>query len=193
MTGLSFTIAVGPRQRSHFQVRVPQDSWPNFTVSDSRLSNLEGQVPVFVFPRNRVAQLYPQAMGSLFVASYGSQGYGGGIRPRLRTGWLRCEASSATWNLATNTFTLGPRRKPTENANVSPSTLWTTVLHHFCRQTYLRKISRKYLYRLYTFSYWKRRHTTYKKQEILRRTNRLLPFNTTRTLPRTRLYRVLTQ
>jgi hypothetical protein len=30
-----------------------------------------------------VAQLYPQALGSLFVASYDSQGYGGGIRPRL--------------------------------------------------------------------------------------------------------------
>jgi hypothetical protein len=31
--------------------------------------NLEGQVPVFISPRNRVAQLYPQALGSLFVAS----------------------------------------------------------------------------------------------------------------------------
>jgi hypothetical protein len=28
-----------------------------------------------------VAQLYPQALGSLFVVSYDSQGYGGGIRP----------------------------------------------------------------------------------------------------------------
>jgi hypothetical protein len=27
-------------------------------------SNLEGQVPVFISPRNRVAQLYPQALGS---------------------------------------------------------------------------------------------------------------------------------
>jgi hypothetical protein len=32
--------------------------------------NLEGQVPVFISPRNRVAQLYPQALGSLFVAFY---------------------------------------------------------------------------------------------------------------------------
>jgi hypothetical protein len=48
--------------------------------------NLEGQVPVFISPRNRVAQLHPQALGSLFVASYDSQGYGGGIRPRLHTG-----------------------------------------------------------------------------------------------------------
>jgi hypothetical protein len=45
--------------------------------------NQEGQVPVFISPRNRVAQLYPQALGSLFVASYYSQGYGEGIRTRL--------------------------------------------------------------------------------------------------------------
>jgi hypothetical protein len=36
--------------------------------------NLEGQVPVFISPRNRVARLYPQALGSLFVAFYESQG-----------------------------------------------------------------------------------------------------------------------
>jgi hypothetical protein len=48
---------------------------------------LVGQVPVFIFPRNRVFRLYPQALGSLFVASYDSQGYGGGIRPRLHTGF----------------------------------------------------------------------------------------------------------
>jgi hypothetical protein len=46
--GLSFTIAVGPLQRSHSWVRVPRDSWWHFTVSDSRLPNLEGQVPIFV-------------------------------------------------------------------------------------------------------------------------------------------------
>jgi hypothetical protein len=31
--------------------------------------NLEGQVPVFISPRNRVAQLYPRALGSLYVVS----------------------------------------------------------------------------------------------------------------------------
>jgi hypothetical protein len=36
-TGLSFTIAAGPRQRSHFRIRVPYDSRPYFTVPDSRL------------------------------------------------------------------------------------------------------------------------------------------------------------
>jgi hypothetical protein len=48
-------------------------------------ANLEDHVPVFMSPRNRVAQLYPQEPGSVFVASYDSQGYGGGIRPHLRT------------------------------------------------------------------------------------------------------------
>jgi hypothetical protein len=42
-------------------------------------SNVQGQVPVFISPSDRVAQLHPQALGSLFVASYDSQGYSGGI------------------------------------------------------------------------------------------------------------------
>jgi hypothetical protein len=36
-----------------------------------------------------VAQLYPQVLGSLLVASYDTQGYGGGIRTRLHTGSSR--------------------------------------------------------------------------------------------------------
>jgi hypothetical protein len=36
-------------------------------------------------PSDRVARLYPQAPGSLFVASYDLQGYGGGIQTRLHT------------------------------------------------------------------------------------------------------------
>jgi hypothetical protein len=35
--GLSFTTATGPRQRSHYRIRVPWDWRPYFTVSDSRL------------------------------------------------------------------------------------------------------------------------------------------------------------
>jgi hypothetical protein len=50
-TGLSFTIAAGLRQRSHFRVRVPWNSWPHFYCLRSETS--------------------------LFVASYDSQGYGG--------------------------------------------------------------------------------------------------------------------
>jgi hypothetical protein len=48
--------------------------------------NLEGQVPVFITPRNRVTRLYTQALGSIFVVSYDSQGYSESIRPRLHTG-----------------------------------------------------------------------------------------------------------
>jgi hypothetical protein len=50
--------------------------------------NLEGQIPVFIPHRNRVAQLYPQTLGSLFVASYNPQVYGGGIRTCLHMGVL---------------------------------------------------------------------------------------------------------
>jgi hypothetical protein len=35
--GLSLKIAAGPPQRSHSQVWVPQNPWPHFTLSDSRL------------------------------------------------------------------------------------------------------------------------------------------------------------
>jgi hypothetical protein len=48
--------------------------------------NLESQVPIFISPRNRMAELYPQALGSLFVVSYDSQDYGGGIRICLPAG-----------------------------------------------------------------------------------------------------------
>jgi hypothetical protein len=76
--GLLFTIAAGPRQRIHSQVRVPQHSWPHFTLWDSKLPQPGAQVPVFISPRNRVAQLYPQALGSLFDPFYDAQGYDGG-------------------------------------------------------------------------------------------------------------------
>jgi hypothetical protein len=51
--------------------------------------NMESQVPIFISPRNRVTRLYPQALGSLFIASYYSQGYNGGIQHRLHHGvWI---------------------------------------------------------------------------------------------------------
>jgi hypothetical protein len=71
--------------------------------------NLEGQVPDFISPRNRVAQLYPQVLGSLFIASYESQGYDGDIRFRLHAGF-----SILLWAFCTD---------PTENA-------------YYCRSVY---------------------------------------------------------
>jgi hypothetical protein len=49
--------------------------------------NLEGQVLVFISPRNRMARLYPQALGSLFVASYELPGYGGGLAGSSDIAW----------------------------------------------------------------------------------------------------------
>jgi hypothetical protein len=47
-------------------------------------SDLEAQVPVFISPRNRVAVI-PLGTGFPFVASYDSQGYGGGTLTRIVT------------------------------------------------------------------------------------------------------------
>jgi hypothetical protein len=74
--GLSFTSAAGPSP-DHILLSQIRDS-----------PRLEGQVPVFISPRNWVAQLYTPAPGSLFVASYDLQGYGACIRLRLHTGRL---------------------------------------------------------------------------------------------------------
>jgi hypothetical protein len=70
-------LLLEPLQRSHSRVRVPRDSWPYFTVSDSRLPQTRGPGP----------RIYiPQALDSLFVTSYDSQGYGGGIATHLHAG-----------------------------------------------------------------------------------------------------------
>jgi hypothetical protein len=39
---------------------------------------------IYISPRKRVAKLNPQALGSLFVASYDSQGYDEAVRARLQ-------------------------------------------------------------------------------------------------------------
>jgi hypothetical protein len=59
-TGLYFTVAAGPRQRSLSGVRVPRDLWP----SDLRLSQPRGPGSRIYFPRKRVTQIYPKALGS---------------------------------------------------------------------------------------------------------------------------------
>jgi hypothetical protein len=74
--GLSFTMTTGPRQGSHLGSKTHD----HILLSQIWGSpNLDGQVPIFISPSNRVAQLYSQALGSHFVTSYGSQGYGGGV------------------------------------------------------------------------------------------------------------------
>jgi hypothetical protein len=76
--------------------------------------NLEGQIPVFISNRNRVAWLYPQALGSLYLSSYDSEGYGGGIRPRLHAGALSgyscLNVSLILWPTVTRRVCLGVNR-----------------------------------------------------------------------------------
>jgi hypothetical protein len=50
MRGLSFTIAAGPRQRTHSQARVLRGSRPHFTVSDLRLPRPGGPGPRIYIP-----------------------------------------------------------------------------------------------------------------------------------------------
>jgi hypothetical protein len=59
-TDLSFIATAVPRQHSHFRVRVKRHSCSCFTVSDSSLPNLQGQVPVFISPRNKMAVYTPK-------------------------------------------------------------------------------------------------------------------------------------
>jgi hypothetical protein len=90
-TGLQFIVTGGPRQRSPagpktvFYFPKPWDS-----------PNLEGQVPVFVSPSNRLVQIYPLAWVFFSAASYDSKGYGGGILSRLH------ESQSSLYSLGTD-------------------------------------------------------------------------------------------
>jgi hypothetical protein len=93
-TGLSFTIAAGPRQCSHSRVWVPRDSWPHFTVSDSRLPKFRGPGPRIYIPQGQGGPVIPPVTGSLFVASYHSQGCGGGIQTCLHA---RALTDSNNW------------------------------------------------------------------------------------------------
>jgi hypothetical protein len=51
-----------------------------------RNPNLEGQVLVFIPPKEQGVPVLPPEHGSLSAAPYDSQGYGGGILTRLHTG-----------------------------------------------------------------------------------------------------------
>jgi hypothetical protein len=74
------------------------------TVSDSRLPQSGGQVTVLMYSRKKVVLVYPQVKGSLFVASYDSQGYGGGSRPRYQESESELrqtgQSASLSWNKA---------------------------------------------------------------------------------------------
>jgi hypothetical protein len=64
---VSFTIAAGPRQRSHSQVRVSRDPWPHFTVSDSRLPQPGGPGPSIYIPQEQSGPVIPSGTGFPFL------------------------------------------------------------------------------------------------------------------------------
>jgi hypothetical protein len=65
-TGLSFTIAAGPRQSSRSLVRIPRDSLPYFTVSDSRLGQHGGPGPRIYIPPEQGGSVIPPGTGFPF-------------------------------------------------------------------------------------------------------------------------------
>jgi hypothetical protein len=77
---LQFISTAGPRQRSHSQVRLPRDSWPHFTVPDSRLPQPVGPVPRIYIPQEQCGPVTPPGTGFPFITFYDSQDYSGDIR-----------------------------------------------------------------------------------------------------------------
>jgi hypothetical protein len=63
---LLFAIPAGPRQRSHSQVRVPQDTCPYFTVSDSGLLEPGGPGPRVYIPQEHRGLVIPPSTGFSF-------------------------------------------------------------------------------------------------------------------------------
>jgi hypothetical protein len=65
-TGLSFTISVGPRQRSHSRVRVPRDSWPYLIASGSRHPHPGGLGSRMYIPQEQGDPVISPGTGSPF-------------------------------------------------------------------------------------------------------------------------------
>jgi hypothetical protein len=63
---MSFTIAAGPRQRSHSWVLVPRDSEHYFTISDSRLPQTRGSGPRIYMPHEKCGPVMPPGTGFPF-------------------------------------------------------------------------------------------------------------------------------
>jgi hypothetical protein len=79
-------LSSGPRQRNHSWVRVPWESRPYFSVSDSILLQPGGPGPHIFIPLEMGGSVISPGSGTLFVAYYDSQGYGEGVRKRLHVG-----------------------------------------------------------------------------------------------------------
>jgi hypothetical protein len=85
-TGLPVTIAAGPRQCSHSWVRVPRDSWPYITVSDSRFPQPGGPGLRIYIPQEQGGPVISPGTGFPFRRLLRLAGLGGGIQTRLQAG-----------------------------------------------------------------------------------------------------------
>jgi hypothetical protein len=103
---LQLLLAVASAVILGFESRVTHDHILLTEIRDS--PNLEGQVQVFIFPRNRVTRLYPQTLGSLFIASYYSQGYGGGIPNRLHASQSQSHIASDSQSVSQSALVSSP-------------------------------------------------------------------------------------
>jgi hypothetical protein len=127
---LSFTIAAGPRQRSHSQVRIPWNSWTYFTLSNSRLPQPGGQDPLIYIPHEQGGPVIPPGTGFPF-------------RRLLLLAGPRWRYSTAP-PLLLCVDSLLQRRGPTENAacNTSLIVAWRHSKHdaflcYVCKGHYL--------------------------------------------------------
>jgi hypothetical protein len=109
---LASAVILGSQSGPHDHILLSQ-------IRDS--PDLEGQVSVFISPRNRVARLYPQALGSLFVASCDSQGY---QPPRgvLSHPELKCQLLLASRYIASG--------RPTQKTHPLPSKSMSSIVMH---------------------------------------------------------------
>jgi hypothetical protein len=86
---------------------------------------------IFTPRRNIVAQLYPQALGSLSVASYNWQGYGGSILTRLHTGSSDQPCAYVYISPIVARQRLGKSSTAATNTHTTREYCWT-LLYSFC-------------------------------------------------------------
>jgi hypothetical protein len=123
-TSLFFIVVAGPRQRSILRSE-SRETHDHILLSQSRCSKLEGQVSVFISLRNRVARLYSQELGSLFITSFRLAGLRWGhSNPPTRRNERRSNSQSY--------FTTGV---------LPPSSLRITIRDFFLRAEFLLNIT----------------------------------------------------
>jgi hypothetical protein len=122
--GLSFTIAAGPRQHSHSQVRARRDSWPSFTVSDWRLPQPGGPGPCIYIPQEQGGPVISPGTGlnALFFSA------------RFL---ISVQACAYTWKLFVVTKTCLPKRWLLSNGGPTVDCVTSTMCLPICFRGYL--------------------------------------------------------